>query len=321
MKEKKIKIRVFVSTAKYHWERDLLRKWYDAIMSVEGDGVDLDYSYNDYPEKGTDVGIVYGGARPSKGLHEVRKRIMDGCRTFIINETPLLGRTITKQHEWHRVGINGHLHGEGEFNCNNSPNDRLLKYKNQWNLKLKPWRQTGNHIVLGLQLPGDSSLRKQDLSDWAILTIEHLLASTDKEIRIRTHPAFSDDDHCQIIELYKYVGKLSSSRVKFSYGNLVTWDEDLKDCFCVVTYSSGLSIDAVDNGIPVIATDQGNFTYNISSHYPEDINNLKLISDVEKQQWYNNLSYCQWSTAEILQGLPWKRLFPKIKEILNNSTE
>lgn len=307
-----------MATAKYHWERDILRKWYDGILLISKDSVDLDYSYNESPEKNTDIGIVYGGARPAKGLHEVRKNIMAGCKTFIINETPLLGRTITKQHKWHRIGINGHLYGEGNFNCDNSPASRLDQYKDQWNLKLKPWRTNGKHIVVGLQLPGDSSLRKQDLSDWAIQTVEELLKITDKEIRIRTHPAFSEDDHCQIIELYKYVGKLDSNRVKFSYGNIISWDEDLKNCFCVVTYSSGLSIDAIDNGVPVIATDKGNFTYDISSHYPSDISNLKLISENEKLQWYKNLSYCQWSSEEILDGKPWTHLFPKITEILSN---
>jgi hypothetical protein len=320
-KPKELKVRIYMATAKYHWERDILRKWYDAINDNTDIPIDLDYEYGDQPVKNTDVGIVYGGARFAKGLHEVRKNIMDGCRTFIINETPLLGRTITKQHSWHRIGINGHLNGSGDFNSGNSPADRIEKYKTEWNLRFKPWRTDGNYIVLGLQLPGDSSLRKQDLSDWAILTIEQLLKTTNKKIKIRTHPAFSDDDHSQIIKLYQYVCSLGNDRLKFSYGNQTTWDEDLIDCCCVVTYSSGLSIDAIDNGVPVIATDQGNFAYDISSHYPEEINNLKIISEAEKKQWYNNLSYCQWSSEEILKGDPWKHLLPRILEKLNDNND
>lgn len=312
-----MKIRIFMASAKYHWERDILRRWYDGIIrQPNSKDHDVDFDYGERPEKNVDVGIIYGGARNAKGIHEVRQNIIDNCRTVIINETPLLGRTITKQHTWHRIGVGGHLYKAGDFNAVGKDDRRINQYKNQWNLKFKPWRSSGDHIVLGLQLPGDSSLRKQDLSDWAINAIDELLANTDKNIRIRTHPAFSEDDHCQIINLYKHVGKLGTDRVKFSYGNMVTWDQDLKDCHCVVTYSSGLSIDAIDNGVPVIATDQANFAYDISSRYISEINNLKMISDQEKQQWYNDLSYCQWSSDEIILGLPWNHLYSAVERIL-----
>ena len=315
-----MKVRIYMATAKYDWERDLLRRWYDGIRYIAAKknlDIDLDFNYEDFPEKRVDVGIIYGGARPAaKGIHDVRKNIIDGCRTFIINETPLLGRTITKQHSWHRVGINGHLHGQGDFNAKNKDGHRLATYKDQWNLRHRPWKTGGKDVVLALQLPGDSSLRKQELSDWAINTIDKLSAITDKNIIIRTHPAFSDDDHCQIINLYKHIGKLGSNRIKFSYGNLVSWDSDLENCYCVIAYSSGLSIDAIDNGIPVIAVDQANFAYNISSHFVEEIENLKLAGDQEKQKWYNELSYSQWSTSEIQAGVVWEHLWPAIERKL-----
>jgi hypothetical protein len=307
-----------MASAKYHWERDVLRKWYDGITRQPGSNAhDVDFDYGERPEKNVDIGIIYGGARPTgKGIQEVRQNIINNCQTVIINETPLLGRTISKRHTWHRIGVGGHLYKDGDFNAVGKDNQRIDQYKNQWNLKFKPWRTEGDHIVLGLQLPGDSSLRKQDLSEWAISALDELLANTSKDIRIRTHPAFSEDDHCQIINLYKHVGKLGTNRVKFSYGNIVTWDQDLTDCYCVVTYSSGLSIDAIDNGVPVIATDQANFAYDISSRYMSEINNLKMISDQEKQQWYNDLSYCQWSSEEILAGSPWNHLYPAIERII-----
>ena len=313
-----MKVRIYMATAKYDWERDLLRRWHDGIKAVtSGTNIDVDFNYDEYPERKTDVGIIYGGARPGgKGVHDIRKNIIEECNTVIINETPLLGRTISKSFTWHRIGVDGHLYGQGNFNAKNKDAARLNKYQNEWKLNKRPWRSDGNHIVIAMQLPGDSSLRKQDLSEWVINTVENLLSKTNKEIRIRTHPAFSDDDHHQIINLYKYLGKLASPRVKFSYGNIVPWDQDLQNCYCVIAYSSGLSIDAVDNGVPVIAVDQANFVYDISSHYVEDITSLKLVSDQEKQNWYNELSYCQWSTAEVSQGVVWNHLFPIIQNKL-----
>jgi len=314
-------IKIYMSTAKYHWERDLLRRWYDAVKTFsrnnEDKNIDVDFEYGDRPVKNTDVGIVYGGARYAKGHHEIRRSIMEGCKTFIINETPILGRTMTKEHHWHRIGVNGHLYGEGNFNAHNCDSKRIEKYKNLWNLREAPWKNNQNgHIVLALQLPGDSSLRKQDLSEWAISTISELRKHTNKEIRIRTHPLFSNDDHSQIINLYQFILQKNYDNVNFSYGNSISWDKDLENCYCVVAFTSGLSIDSIDNGIPVIAMDQGNFAYDISSHYPCDINNLKIAGVSDKKQWYNNLSYCQWSNEEILNGLPLKHLFPVIEDYL-----
>ena len=309
-----------MATAKYDWERDLLRRWYDGIKLLPTDDkkFDLDFNYDDEPEKKVDVAIVYGGVRPAsgKGVQEIRKNIMAGSKLTIINETPLLGRTISKSFSWHRVGINSHLYGSGDFNAKNVDNRRLIQYQEEWKIKNSPWKKDGKHIVLALQLPGDSSLRKQDMSEWAINVLDKLLTTTDKEIRVRTHPALSDNDHCQLIDLYKYVAQLGSNRIKFSYGNLVSWDDDLENCYCVIAYSSGLSIDAIDNGVPVIAMDQANFAYDISSHYIEDINDLKLASNNEKTQWYNELSYSQWSTKEIQEGTVWMHLLPAIRQKL-----
>lgn len=309
-----------MATAKYDWERDLLRRWYDGIKHFSAKknlDFDIDFNYEDFPEKRVDVGVVYGGMRPNaKGIHDIRRAVIGSAKCTIFNETPLLGRTISKSFNWHRVGVDGHLYGAGEFNAKNKDDSRILKYKDEWNLKFKPWRTSGNHIVLALQLPGDSSLRKQELSEWAINTIDKLLARTDKNIIIRTHPAFNDDDHCQLINLYKHIGKLGSSRIKFSYGNLVSWDSDLEDCYCVVAYSSGLSIDAIDHGVPVIAVDQGNFAYDISSHYVEEIQQLKMVGDQEKTKWYNELSYSQWSTQEVQAGEVWEHLWPAIERKL-----
>lgn len=309
-----------MATAKYDWERDLLRRWYDGIKLIPTDNkkFNVDFSYEEGPEKKVDVAIVYGGVRPAntKGVQEVRKSIVEGSRLTIINETPLLGRTISKCFNWHRVGINSHLYGSGDFNAKNMDDSRLIKYKEEWKIKAKPWNKTGKNIVLALQLPGDSSLRKQDMSEWAVNVLEKLLKTTDKNIRVRTHPAFNDNDHCQLIELYKYVARLGSDRIKFSYGNAVPWDDDLEDCYCVIAYSSGLSIDAIDNGIPVIAMDQANFAYDISSHYIEDINDLKFADNKEKAAWYNEMSFSQWSTQEIQEGTVWMHLLPAIQQKL-----
>jgi hypothetical protein len=93
----------------------------------------------------------------------------------------------------------------------------------------------------------------------------------------------------------------------------VPWIEDLKDAYCTVTYTSGLAIDSVLSGVPTIACDAGNFAWGISSRLIRDINNVKMASDDQVQQWLRNLVACQWSKEEMQNGIAWQHLLPVVK--------
>jgi hypothetical protein len=72
-------------------------------------------------------------------------------------------------------------------------------------------------------------------------------------------------------------------------------------------------------GIPTIAMDPGNFAWNVSSRYPNEVENLKLAEAGEITQWLSNLAYSQWSVEEMEQGKPWMHLLPIINTIVENS--
>jgi hypothetical protein len=79
-----------------------------------------------------------------------------------------------------------------------------------------------------------------------------------------------------------------------------------------------LSIDAVINGIPVIACDEGNFAWNVAERKLSNIENLNLSSDTEVHQWLKNLSYCQWTPTEMASGQCWDHLKSSVDKILSN---
>jgi hypothetical protein len=62
-----------------------------------------------------------------------------------------------------------------------------------------------------------------------------------------------------------------------------------------------------------VAADPGNFTWDISTNYLEDIEKIKLATDDEINQWLNNLSYSQWSPVEMHNGTAWKHLLSLLK--------
>jgi hypothetical protein len=63
-----------------------------------------------------------------------------------------------------------------------------------------------------------------------------------------------------------------------------------------------------------VAADPGNFAWNISTNYLEDIEKIKLATDDDINQWLNNLSYSQWSPEEMHNGTAWKHLSLLLKK-------
>ena len=61
------------------------------------------------------------------------------------------------------------------------------------NIEIKPWRTTGDYVLLILQRPGDSSLRNllakhKTYENFVTYTINQIKKYTDRPIRVRMHP-------------------------------------------------------------------------------------------------------------------------------------
>ena len=268
--------------------------------------------------KECDVAVQFGSAKAREALHHVIKTdIKENAKNIFYIETPLLGRIINNKHQYdfYRLGINGFLNGEGEFNNFNSPPDRWNILKNLYGYKdFQGWKDhTKGNILLLAQLPGDASLRTQDMSEWIKETVNKIRAITDRKIIIRLHPAMSPKGKSALIgDLWEMVIS-NIPNVEYSRPGTAL-QKDLDEAGICVSYTSGSSIDAVLAGVPCIACDEGNFVWPISSKNVEDINNPYLASKELVQQWLYDLSYCQWSVEEIKDGTAWAH-YSKIVEV------
>lgn len=332
-----MKIRIYWASAKYNWERDILRAWYEGIINFYGGrnpdetetktlkrlsrehDIDIDFEYHQRVQT-ADLSIMYGGWRNKGDVHKFRTEIVEKSPVFICNETPIVGRsTKSKGHWWNRVGVNGFLNGEGTFYSEEQLNPNRWKLMQEvFKIKRKPWRDKGDHIILALQLPGDSSMKTQDLSDWAIDAVEEIRKYSSRKIIVRLHPLLSDDGFMESLPFLKKVIFNDWENVELGK-HKVPFEDDLVNAHCVVAYSSGLSIDSIINGIPVIAVDRHNFAYEISSHLISDIENPKLIEDHVVDDWLNRLSNSQWNRDEITNGTTWKHLLTIIEEKINEN--
>lgn len=80
---------------------------------------------------------------------------------------------------------------------------------------------------------------------------------------------------------------------------------DLERAHVVVSYSSAICYDAHRIGIPSIVLGGGP-ARPISSTSLDDIEHPRLASDQERQQWLNNLAWCQFEMPEYADGTAWR---------------
>ena len=332
-----MKILVSIVSGSNNTERDVLRAFYDGIVKYyfskhntdsfkilkKNHDIDLRLSYDPEIEK-CDVAVQFGTVKDRNAEHHVTKlSIRKNAKTVVFVETPLLGRVINKanNYSFYRVGVNGFLNNSGSFFNEETLNlDRLDLLKTQLDIPNFPgWKNNklGNILIL-LQLSGDASLRGQKMSEWLIDTVRKIRAITDRTISIRFHPAMSDKGRA---ELFSEVGPLLFENYKhilWQDGISRSLTQDLIEAGICVSYSSGSSIDAILHGVPCITTDEGNLAYPISSHRIDELENPRLASKSEINNWLIELANSQWNETEMLTGKVWSHIIPLINESLND---
>ena len=326
-----MRINVFMLSAFNNTQKELLRDMHRGILSHYSSSM-LNKTLNDenfieterllkkqdiwidniYAErfKQCSVAVQFGSAKARDALHHVLKQdIKENAKDIVYIETPLLGRTVNNKdlHDYFRIGVNGFLYGEGDFNCDNSPSDRWQMFQSLYGYKdFTGWKEhTKGPILLLAQLPGDASLRTQDMSEWIKETVYKIRSITDREILIRLHPAMSDKGKAALFGDLSEMFLQNISNVRFSNSAL---SQDLNAAGICISYTSGSTIDAILAGVPCISADEGNFAWPITSHYIEDVTDPYLADTQTVQQWLYDLSYCQWSKDEIRTGKAWAHL-------------
>lgn len=164
-------------------------------------------------------------------------------------------------------------------------------------LEMKLWRDDGLHIVyagssdkyhkfVGLPPPTECA---QDV-------VRRIRKITQRKIIYRPKPTW--------LEAEPIKGAEFSGR-----------DQDigtvLRGAWCLVTYGSNSTFEAILQGIPCIVLGNG-IAAPISSHTLDDIESKDLCpSYVARDQWLWNLGWCMFSEEEMKLGLAWAALKPQ----------
>ena len=323
-----MKIVVSLASCANNTERQVLRAMYEGIVKHYKDMSDLlkdigapevmlSYDVN-CPR--CDVAVQFGALKERTAEHhQARHSIKENARSIVYVETPLLGRRISDRnlYDYYRVGVNGFLNGQGTFYLESDLSEKRLDkmLKSEHIKKFPGWKDpTEGSILILPQLPGDASLRGQKMAEWLLDTIDAVRAITQRHILVRLHPAMSVKGRQEFLGEISGILLANHANITWLPGHNTTLQEDLEKSGVCINYSSGSSIDAVLQGVPVIAMDEANFAWPISSHTVADITDPYLAPDDEIEDWLVRLANSQWTPAEMSKGLPWAMLESVILE-------
>ena len=167
--------------------------------------------------------------------------------------------------KWHRL-VRNHIHHDQMFEA---PVDRLSNFTSF----PKPWKQSGEKILIIEPGPFAASIFHVDLKTWKYDVERELKKYTDKKIVFRE----------------KAEKKVRTSLIEELHN---------EDYYCVVNINSNAATEAIWSGIPVITLDR-HITTPVSRSKLSDINNL---ARPHLARWLCALSYSQFTKDELYDG-------------------
>ncbi len=234
----------------------------------------------------------------SNKFENIKDYIKKFKKKFIFIESPVYFRNINQSllsQKYLRIMTENHL------------GNNFIKKYNKIQIRddlsfPKIQNRLGESILLINQMINDSAVYPIDPYKWASETISEIRKYSDRKIIFRDHP------------LQKTTNKNNINNILENYnvvlGSNNNIENDLKLAKCCVTLSSGSAVDSLFFGVPVIATDERSFVYEIVENDLKNIENLK-IPNLEGLK--SALSHTHFTLSEILNGKCWN----SIKEFIN----
>ena len=167
--------------------------------------------------------------------------------------------------------------------------DKILK---DTQLKIKPWRENGDHIlfILNSCRKHGYSLGDVNLFDWVNNTIKTIRDSNcERTIKIRFKCCIDKFD----------LIKDPLNKTVMLKQNKMSLLEDLENAWCSVLYSTSACVISIIQGIPVFCEDENTISYKISSNDYSQIENPKLEN---RDNFFNDFARQIWSIDEITNG-------------------
>ena len=242
-------------------------------------------------------GFVHEHGKTSPHLvlrrNAVEQQINNGKKALIVDSNLFLAYDSGNVNRYLRYSFNGVFPTTGfYFDTDVDPN-RWTKISSKLGIQMKPWRTSGNHILVCLQRNGGWSMRGYNSVQWANDTVATLRQITDRPIIVRGHPG---DKKTRYFPQHKDVFLSSNPSIL----------QDLQGAWATVLYNSSPSVVSAIEGVPVFLTDpqpEHSQSHEVSNTKIKRINDPKLF---DREDWVQKLAMCHWNFEELASGEAWQ---------------
>lgn len=188
---------------------------------------------------------------------------------------------IGDREKWTSVSFGGRLNGRAEFRGVQDEGSRFERYHPE---RLKPWQHRGGYALIMGQVPNDQSLVGVNIARWYADVAKQLRRKGYGDVRFRPHPLAAN---VRVPGVTALKGSLADAFAGAAF---------------VVTWNSNSAVDAVLDGIPAVAVDEGSMAWEVSGH------EIGRPPTPEHYRWAARLAWKQWSEDEIRSGECWEQM-------------
>lgn len=280
--------------------------------------------------EGADILVQTNIIGSKKKKHQpMYKYVVESGKPWIVAESAVFRKNMAHPpapSAYHRYSWFSYLRDESEYCNQNSPSDRWLRLQKEQSIEIKPWRTQGEYVLLCLQKPGDSSLRRliKRFGTYELFlqkTIAQIRENTDRQIRVRMHPLRQDRQ----IKIIETVG-LTVPNIELSpnqHGSNVYeggsgLQKDFQNAYAVVGFNSNALTESVCEGIPTFSMCPGSMAMPMGT---SDLSRLESPLTPDRTQWLYDLAYCQWREDEVASGKMWAHLKQAWPDVRNRIPE
>jgi len=224
---------------------------------------------------------------------ELQKR--NGKRSLIVDSNLFLYADPGNTKTYLRYSFDGVFPTTGFYFDKDVDPTRWQQISKDLNIMLKPYRTTGNHILICLQRNGGWSMRGLSSIDWLNRTITEIQKYSNRPIVVRAHPGDKK---------IKAVLQIQHKNVTLSTTEKLV--DDFKNAWATVVYNSSPSVASLIEGIPTFLTDpepKHSQTYGIAN---TDLSKIENPLMPDRQEWIERLSMCHWNFEELKSGKAWQ---------------
>jgi len=239
----------------------------------------------------------------------IDQQIRNNGHTMAIDNSLFVYKDQSYVHNYLRYSIDGVFANSGYYFDHEVDPNKWNTIRKKLSIVVKPWRQSGNHILICLQRNNGFSFDYgKDIEEWLLKTVTEIRKFSDRRIVIRPHPG----DGKTLLKIRGINSRLSTRRpgkyrhldnkVVVSMNRRI--EDDLRDAWCTVVYNSSPSAVSAIEGIPVFILDpipQRSQSFDVCN---TDLSMIEHpVMPDNRQQWLERVSMSHFTIEDINDGM------------------